>query len=351
MRQQRRTTGWMKRTVVAFGIVSGPLLLGTEGMAQNFSSDVTVTTGNAPTVIFNQDNTQTLGVQNWSLTGDETGVYLDDNTGGQTPFTIFKGAPDNSVVVASNGRVGLGTAAPEGNLHINGGSTQDVFNGIGPDPFGDSGTGAFNFGYSGFSFGLGSGFFNVRPASGSIAPNPSLRFATQNLQRMIIDRNGNVGIGQFGAVAGTNPGTSPLAKLHVQGAVRADGGFFSTDTTINPPDYVFAPDYPLRPLSELAAYIEKERHLPEIPSADTIKQQGLNLSQFQMQLLKKIEELTLYTLAQEKMNRAQAETIAHYQQTIGALHMELRATADTLTKRLQTLEQQQAVPDLNGQQP
>ena len=95
---------------------------------------------------------------------------------------------------------------------------------------------------------------------------------------------------------GSNPGTSPLAKLYVQGAVRADGGFLSTDTTINPPDYVFAPDYQLRPLSELAAYIAKEQHLPELPSADTIKQQGLNLSQFQMQLLKKIEEFTLYTI-------------------------------------------------------
>jgi hypothetical protein len=118
MRQQRRTTGWIKRTVVAFGIVSGPLLLGTEGMAQNFSSDVTVTTGNAPTVIFNQDNTQTLGVQNWSLTGDETGVYLDDNTGGQTPFTVFKGAPDNSVAVASTGDVGVGTSTPTEKLHV-----------------------------------------------------------------------------------------------------------------------------------------------------------------------------------------------------------------------------------------
>lgn len=131
----------------------------------------------------------------------------------------------------------------------------------------------------------------------AIAPNPSLRFATQNTQRMIIDRNGNVGIGQFGAAAG-NPGTSPLAKLHVQGAVRADGGFFSVDTTINPPDYVFEPDYKLTPLSDLQSYIAQEKHLPEIPSAQEMKTQGVNLGQMQMQLLKKVEELTLYTLDQ-----------------------------------------------------
>jgi hypothetical protein len=117
---------------------------------------------------------------------------------------------------------------------------------------------------------------------------------------MIIDRNGNVGVGQFGAVAGSNPGTSPLAKLHVQGAVRADGGFFSTDTTINPPDYVFEPGYKLIPLQELAVYVEKEKHLPEIPPAQVMKEQGINLGAMQMPLLRKVEELTLYTIQQDK---------------------------------------------------
>lgn len=36
-----------------------------------------------------------------------------------------------------------------------------------------------------------------------------------------------------------------------------------------------------------------------IPSAEEIEQNGLNLGHFQMQLLEKIEELTLYTLAQQ----------------------------------------------------
>jgi Chaperone of endosialidase len=117
MQRQQRTTGWMK-AAMAIWVVSLSLMWGSEGFAQSFVTDVTITTGDGPTVNLNQDNTLALGAQNWSLTGDETAVYLDDNTGGQTPLTVFKGAPDDSLTVASNGRVGIGTSAPSGRLHV-----------------------------------------------------------------------------------------------------------------------------------------------------------------------------------------------------------------------------------------
>ncbi|PYT09120.1 MAG: hypothetical protein DMF60_03215, partial [Acidobacteria bacterium] len=66
---------------------------------------------------------------------------------------------------------------------------------------------ALNFGYAGSSFGRGAGFFNVRPDAGATAPNPSLRFATANVERMIVTSAGNVGIGT----------TSPANKLHING--------------------------------------------------------------------------------------------------------------------------------------
>ena len=53
-------------------------------------------------------------------------------------------------------------------------------------------------------------------------------------------------------------------------------------------------------LDELRAYITQHKHLPNIPSAEEIGKDGLNLSQFQMLLLEKVEELTLYTLAQQE---------------------------------------------------
>lgn len=79
---------------------------------------------------------------------------------------------------------------------------------------------------------------------------------------------------------GSNSGTSPLEKLHVQGNVRADGSFISNGTTLNVPDYVFEPDYKLRPLKDLALYIEKEKHLSEIPPAKEINASGVDLSAF-----------------------------------------------------------------------
>ncbi|MDB4285306.1 hypothetical protein N9903_00165 [bacterium] len=65
------------------------------------------------------------------------------------------------------------------------------------------------------------------------------------------------------------------------------------------PDYVFDPNYNLMPLDRLATFIEEEKHLPRIPSAKEMKD-GVNMSRLQMQLREKVEELTLYILAQEE---------------------------------------------------
>src|SRR4051812_9137056 len=64
-------------------------------------------------------------------------------------------------IFESAGRLGVGTATPQAGLQIFGAISADVFAGMGPDISG-VGTG-FNFGYSGATFGVGAGFFNVRP--------------------------------------------------------------------------------------------------------------------------------------------------------------------------------------------
>jgi len=258
---------------------------------------VEVSSGSFPNLVLSQDTSLGRPTQKWIVHGYEDYFSVLDATRNTIPFSIRAGALNNSLVISSSGQVGLGTFAPQGNLHIFGGAFQDVFNGIGPDLI--SGP-ALNFGYSGASFGRSSGFFNVRPDIFAIPPNPSIRFLTQNIQRMIIDNNGNVGIGQFGAVVGVSAGTGPLAKLHVQGDVWADGAFISNGFVLNVPDYVFEPDYNLMPLPVLGTYVKTEKHLPDIPSARTIKEKGVNLAETQMQLLRKVEELTLYILEQQK---------------------------------------------------
>lgn len=65
-------------------------------------------------------------------------------------------------------------------------------------------------------------------------------------------------------------------------------------------DYVFAPDYKLMPLPQLQQYIDENNHLPDVPSAEEVSEKGINLGKMDATLLKKIEELTLYTLELNK---------------------------------------------------
>lgn len=89
--------------------------------------------------------------------------------------------------------------------------------------------------------------------------------------------------------------------LVVPGSIVALGG----DGTQNPgdtfPDFVFEPDYSLMPLDALAQFIAENGHLPHVMSSEDVRQAGrVDMTQLQLQLLRKVEELTLYTLQQEQ---------------------------------------------------
>ena len=66
------------------------------------------------------------------------------------------------------------------------------------------------------------------------------------------------------------------------------------------PDYVFSPKYDLMPLYELEQEIKRNQHLPNIPSANIIDEEGIALGDMQVRIMEKIEELTLYTIQQQK---------------------------------------------------
>ena len=77
-----------------------------------------------------------------------------------------------------------------------------------------------------------------------------------------------------------------------------------------PPDYVFQKyytghstlkdDYEMLSIEDVEAYTKANHHLPEIPSAEDLQENGMNVSEMTQLLLQKIEELTLYTIEQEK---------------------------------------------------
>jgi len=65
-------------------------------------------------------------------------------------------------------------------------------------------------------------------------------------------------------------------------------------------DHVFKPSYNLKSLAEVETFIRENNHLPEIPSEKQMQKDGLNVNEFQIKLLQKIEELTLYVIEQKK---------------------------------------------------
>ncbi|WP_394773473.1 hypothetical protein [Flavobacterium sp.] len=105
-------------------------------------------------------------------------------------------------------------------------------------------------------------------------------------------KNGNVGIGS----------TNPDSKLTVAGNIHAQEVKVTLNAGVIVPDYVFAKDYKLKSLQEVEEYIKQNSHLPEIPSAKEIEKNGLMLAEMNLNLLKKMEEMTLYMIELNKRN-------------------------------------------------
>ena len=84
-------------------------------------------------------------------------------------------------------------------------------------------------------------------------------------------------------------------------------------------DYVFKKGYYLRPLSEVETYISKHKHLPDVPSAKQIEEKGVSVGENQAILLKKIEELTLYLIEQNKKISKLQQQLVDQNKKIGSL--------------------------------
>jgi hypothetical protein len=86
--------------------------------------------------------------------------------------------------------------------------------------------------------------------------------------------------------------------------LAVNGSIISEEVTVKVredwPDYVFEDDYKLISLNDLNIFVQKNGHLPEVPSAESLQDTGLELGSMQRILLKKIEELTLYIIQQDR---------------------------------------------------
>ncbi len=194
------------------------------------------------------------------------------------------------VSVKSNGNVGIGTLSPSEKLSVFGGlqigNTQSLNQGT------IRWTGADFEGYN------GNEWVSLTRSEAGIA----------NIDPIYITEEQNIGIGTE---------ETGSFKLAVDGSIGARGVHV---TNANPwPDYVFADDYDLPSLNSVKEYINKEKHLSEIPSAKEIEKNGHDLGEMDAKLLKKIEELTLYTIKQQELIDKQNDVIQKFETRLNKL--------------------------------
>lgn len=216
----------------------------------------------------------------------------DETDGGTGNYSLLRASYNK---LTWNGNLGLGTLTPQARLHVNGMMRW--------------GENIFGYFYSSHD---GSGGYIEQV--GTEISNSRLRLQssktgdTSNYAQFILDpqygfsfmalgsANGNVGIGTL----------TPAEKLSVNGKIRAQE--IKVEAT-NWPDYVFEPGFKVRNLEFLEEFIKENKHLPEIPSAAEVKAEGIELGEMNRILLKKIEELTLYLIEQNKAQNIQKNMV------------------------------------------
>ncbi|WP_157676780.1 hypothetical protein [Chryseobacterium sp. T16E-39] len=205
--------------------------------------------------------------------------------------------PVGNVLVLNKdaGNVGIGIDNPQSKLEVNGFVTSKISSTtISPSNIGGLNINELGNNVFEMSFARdGQGVVNIK----TLLDNP-IAIGTNNTERVRIQAStGNVGIGT----------KNPDQKLTVKGKIHAEDVIVDTNV---PADYVFQKyydnyspirnDYDMPDLLELESYIKENKHLPEIPSGKTIMKDGVKIGDFQMKLLQKIEELTLYMISQNK---------------------------------------------------
>jgi hypothetical protein len=270
--------------------------LPTYGFPPTFLELLQLTTYNSPNgfSIFSNRNTKDLLFKQ-----QESANFSIEGVGG-------------GLVIAQDGKIGLGTDAPKEKLHINDGnlflqSTGSANNRV---LFDQNGTIWGIEQVNSISQGHGLCFWSA------LSSGNHRGLATADPE-FFIGTNGSVGVGT----------KNPTTKLDVKGTFKAtDADITNTLTTNaltaneakvtgllcakevrvqltgNPcwPDYVFGKNYNLMPLQELEQFVNENLHLPEIPTATNVEENGIELGEMNAKLLKKVEELTLYLFQQEK---------------------------------------------------
>lgn len=283
-------------------------LIGTTGDVAVGASSVVTNTGYSTITVnhatngglINLKKNGTILSQYWA---DNAGVNLFANTG--LSLSFFTDG-NQKMVISPSGHVGIGYSNPTSRLEVaqpTGNGASGTFHLSGAQSWGhvltlvtNSTTGddaRMLFSYRGGSkqWALGglasttaaTARFSIWEDAGDGVYGTN-GFGTE---RLTVLPGGNVGIGL----------SNPTNKLDVNGtihsrAVKVDLNGWS--------DYVFAKSYKLPTLKFVETFIAQNKHLPDVPSAAEVVKDGLDVGEMNKLLMKKVEELTLYLIQQQK---------------------------------------------------
>jgi hypothetical protein len=217
-------------------------------------------------------------------------LYWNSSESQSQNFSIGFGVNENYVTriltVQSNKKVGINTTVPRAALHVKSDLTLP------------------NEGPTGQIQGLlieNNGFRNHDFAFEIRTGQRPEGVAMENGRVFTVSNAGTVHVGPN--LNWANPNDAPELRMYVQGGIRTERIRVDVANLNGWADYVFEEGYQLMPTEELEAFIKEHKHLPGVPSAQEVVENGIDLADMNRILLEKIEELTLRVIELEKVQQ------------------------------------------------